>query len=316
MKHSFVVYGDTHETKVNTHEYIGSSNEELLTVVKEIWKIVDEYELLPVEKNEQGVKMAPGQRRDPTTVIIGIGELPMPAGNPNARAAKMSRRERAKNANRRTAFRMVTNILKDQTASKSFEEQINKQRRIWEAEEDERAQQAQEEAIATAMAENPDIDPEYVPVAEIMPKIFLCQSTLERCLDNVIGDILPTNAVLQQEQFMKHTPKPKKLAAKQWINRLEEMKEMIYWMDSTNYKQDRGTFNIECIPENLPLEWKIEFKQAVISTKIKRSVPTLQPRNCEIIAQLEQIERAEVMKREIENARNRRNNRFNPQKEH
>ena len=46
VKHSFIVYGDTHETKVNTHEYIGSSDEELLTVVKEIWKIVDEYELL------------------------------------------------------------------------------------------------------------------------------------------------------------------------------------------------------------------------------------------------------------------------------
>ena len=38
--------------------------------------------------------MALGQERDPTTVIIGIGELPAPAGNASARAAEMSRRER------------------------------------------------------------------------------------------------------------------------------------------------------------------------------------------------------------------------------
>ena len=50
MKHSLILYGDTHETKVNIHEHIGSCDEELLTVMKEIWKIIDEYELLPVEK--------------------------------------------------------------------------------------------------------------------------------------------------------------------------------------------------------------------------------------------------------------------------
>ena len=36
VKHSFIVYGDNHETKVNTHKYIGSSDEELLTAIKEI----------------------------------------------------------------------------------------------------------------------------------------------------------------------------------------------------------------------------------------------------------------------------------------
>ena len=29
VKHSFVIYGETHETTVNTHEYIGSSDEKL-----------------------------------------------------------------------------------------------------------------------------------------------------------------------------------------------------------------------------------------------------------------------------------------------
>jgi len=310
VKHTFTVYGDEHETKVSTHEYIGSSDEELLTVIKEIWKIVDEYELLPVEENDQGEQMAPGREREPTTVVIGIGDLPLPGGNAAQRNAELARRERARNANRRIAFRMVANIFKDQTAAKSFEDEINEQRRMWEDEETERLEQAQEAAIAEALVENPNMNPEDVPAVGMIPKIFLCQRTLERCLNKVVRDILPTDAVLQQEQYMKNTVKPKKLSAKQWINRLEEMKELMYWMDETNYKLDRRTFNIECIAKNLPLEWKIEFERADISTKIKRSVPTSQPRSYAIIAQLEQIERAEAMKREIENLRKRNNNNY------
>ena len=63
VKYSFIVYRDTHEIKVNTHEYIGSGDEELLTVVKEILKIIHEYELLPVEVNSLKEEMALGQER-------------------------------------------------------------------------------------------------------------------------------------------------------------------------------------------------------------------------------------------------------------
>jgi len=189
VKHAFTVYGDEHETKVNTHEYIGSSDEELLTVVKEIWKIVDEYELLPVEENDQGEQMAPGREREPTTVVIGIGDLPRPAGNAAQRNAELARRERARNANRIIVFRMVANIFKDQTAAKSFEDEINEQRRMWEDEETERLEQAQ-------LAENSNMNPDDVPAVGMIPKIFLCQRTLERSLNKVVRDILPTDAVL------------------------------------------------------------------------------------------------------------------------
>ena len=155
------------------------------------------------------------------------------------------------------------------------------------------------------------MNPEDIPVAAIVSRIFLCQRTLERCLNKIVGDILPTDTVLLQEQYMKNTTKPKKMLAKQWINWLEEMKEMLYWMDNTNYRLDRRTFNIKCIPRNLPLEWKIKFKRADISTRIKNNVPTSQPRNYQIIAQLEQIKRAEVMKREITNVRSKRNYNYN-----
>ena len=94
MKHLFIIYGDTHETKVNTHEYIDSSDEELLTVVKEIWKTIDEYEQLPVEENVQGEEIVPEQKRESTAVVICIEELPEPVGNANSWAAEINRKER------------------------------------------------------------------------------------------------------------------------------------------------------------------------------------------------------------------------------
>ena len=91
---------------------------------------------------------------------------------------------------------MLCNILKVQTELKAFEHKINKQRQIWESGETERAEQAHEEAIAAAAAADPNVNPEDVPVGAIAPKVFLCQCTLEKCLNKAIGDILSTNAVL------------------------------------------------------------------------------------------------------------------------
>ena len=110
IKHSFTVYGEDEITKVNTHEYIGSSDEELLNAIKDIWKIIDEYELLPTETSAQGIEMAPGRTRKCSTATIGIGDLPEPTGNNAQREAEWRRRERSGNKNRRVAFRMVTNV--------------------------------------------------------------------------------------------------------------------------------------------------------------------------------------------------------------
>ena len=108
---------------------------------------------------------------------------------------------------------MVANILKDQIAVKSFKDKINEERQVWEEEESARTTEVQEDTIAAALAANPGMNPEDVPVAAIVPRIFICQHTLERCLNKVIGDMLPTDAVLQQEQYMKNIITPKKISA-------------------------------------------------------------------------------------------------------
>ena len=166
---------------------------------------------------------------------------------------------------------MISNIIKNKSAIKSFEEEINNQRQDWEEEEAERAEKAQEAAIAEALREDPNINPNDVPIQAVVPRIFLCQQTMERCLNKMVADILPTDAVLQQEQYMKNTKKPKKMSAKQWINRLEVMREALYWMGSTNYRMEKRTFNQECIARDLPIEWKIEFERSDTSTKIRRT---------------------------------------------
>ena len=94
--------------------------------------------------------MAPGRSREPTTVVIGVDELPEPTGNVNARATERARRERAKNTNRRFTFRMVSNVLKCENAIKAFEQAINEQRQEWEEEETERAERVQESVVQEA----------------------------------------------------------------------------------------------------------------------------------------------------------------------
>jgi len=88
--------------------------------------------------------------------------------------------------------------------------------------------------VAAAIAANLNINSDDVPTLGDTSRKFLCQCTLERCLNKAVGDMLPTDAILYKKEYMKITTKPKKLIAKQWINRLGEMKEMLYRMDNTN----------------------------------------------------------------------------------
>ena len=109
---------------------------------------------------------------------------------------------------------MISNVLKCENAIKVFEQEINEQRQIWEELEAERMERAQAAAIEEALRNNPNMNPEDVPIQAVIPKIFLCQQTMEGCLNKVIADILPTDAVLQQEKYTKNTTKPKKMSAK------------------------------------------------------------------------------------------------------
>ena len=65
-------------------------------------------------------------------------------------------------------------------------------------------------AVAEAISQNPEVNTNDVPAVGVIPKTFHCQRILERCLNKVVGDILPIDAVLQREQYIKNTKKTRK----------------------------------------------------------------------------------------------------------
>lgn len=64
------------------------------------------------------------------------------------------------------------NILKKEEASKLFKKAIEDERRIWEDEEADRAEEAQEEAVRRAREADPSIDPADVPIVGVIPRFF------------------------------------------------------------------------------------------------------------------------------------------------
>ena len=94
---------------------------------------------------------------------------------------------------------MVSNVLKCENSIKAFEQAINEQRQEWEDEEAENAERAQELVIQVVLRDNPNGDPDDVPIQTVIPRKLLCQQTMERCLNKVISVILPMDAVLEQE---------------------------------------------------------------------------------------------------------------------
>ena len=309
VKHKFTVYGEEDETTIMTQVYSGTSEEELLIAIKDIWETVDEYDLLPLEEDNNGEEMGPGRTRRATAVIIGVDELPEPRGA--GAVAERARRIARRLTNRKVAFRMTKNILKKEEASKLFKKALEDERVIWEEEEADRADEAQEEAVRIAREADPNIDPADVPLAAVVARVFFCQRTLERCLNKVVAGILPTDAVMHQIKYMKATKKPRQLTAKAWMHRLSEMREYLYWMSENNHTMDELTFNQDVIKENIPLEWVVDFEKSSTARAINRSTAKNQPALREVLDELEQIEASEQVKRRVENLKEKHGDRRN-----
>jgi len=110
------------------------------------------------------------------------------------------------------------------------------------------------------------------------------QKTLEIYLDEVMHEILPKRAVIKQKDYMWKTKKPKGLRAKQWLRRLEYINNNLRWLSSKDLKMNQGTFNRECIVENLPETWKLEFIKDPVYQRIMDASKDDQPWMREIIS--------------------------------
>ena len=210
MKHRFTIYGEDETTTVSTQKYTGGSPEELLTSIKEVWDVTDEYDLLPTKTNNEGLVIAPARTRHPSEAIIGIIELPLPA---RGRDGEEQRRERHRDINRRVAFRMAINVLKNRLAKKAFAKAMDFEKTEWYLEETTRRKEAHEEAIRGAQEADPDVDPATIDVPDVTPRQFYNQLVLEMILDKVVIEVLPTDALTDQLDYMKKAKKPRHMTA-------------------------------------------------------------------------------------------------------
>ena len=80
-----MVFGEERETSVESVVYKCTNDEELLVALKELWDMIDKYNLLSMEPNS-----APGSIREVIRVIIGIEDL-LPA-----RSRRKSRNEKTR----------------------------------------------------------------------------------------------------------------------------------------------------------------------------------------------------------------------------
>ena len=239
-----------------------------MTSIKEVWDVIDEYELLPTKINGEGLVIAPARTRHPSKAIIGIIELPLSI---RGRDDEEQRRERHRDINRRVAFRMAINVLKDRLAKKAIAMAMDFEKIEWDLEETTRCKEAHEEAIREAQEVDPDMDPATIEIPDVTPRQFYNRLVLETILDKVIIEVLPTDALTNQLEYMKKTKKPRHMTAQGWINRLTDMREYLYWMSPNKIEIDNRTFNLECIKANIPLEWMVDFEKSRICRQIKKA---------------------------------------------
>ena len=76
VKTKFTLYGEDDPTEVKHQAFLGTCDYELIKTIKELWKIIDENEMLPI--NQDQPELNPQRTRDPTTAIIGVYYPPLP----------------------------------------------------------------------------------------------------------------------------------------------------------------------------------------------------------------------------------------------
>ena len=160
VKHKFIVFGEEWDTSVETVIYKGTNDEELLIAVKEIWDMIDEYDLLPVEPD-----VAPWRTRESNGAIIDIKDLP-PAAGAGARAESLT--------NRKVTFRAAKNILKTSAAENTFRRAMDEGKQEWNDKTQARLEEAQVLAIEEALRADTNMNPENVPQVALSERLFHC----------------------------------------------------------------------------------------------------------------------------------------------
>ncbi len=89
---------------------------------------------------------------------------------------------------------------------------------------------------------------------------------------------IPGDDALQNEKdYLKTTPKPEKMSVKQWINRMTSINSYLPLMQQNGQSLSKEDLIAEVIAKNIPNAWVKDFKLAKLhlSTRIKDIISDL-----------------------------------------
>ena len=91
--------------------------------------------------------------------------------------------------------------------------------------------------------------------------------TFEEHLKELISAILGEDALSNQKEYLKTTPKPEKFTVKQWINRLKNINSYLPIMQDDGHAFSEAELITEVISKNIPSAWTKDFRLAKLHLK-------------------------------------------------
>jgi hypothetical protein len=91
--------------------------------------------------------------------------------------------------------------------------------------------------------------------------------TFDEHLKELISVILGEDALSNQKEYLKTTPKPEKFTVKQWINRIKNINSYLPLMQDNGHAFSEEELIAEVISKNIPSAWTKDFRLAKLHLK-------------------------------------------------
>jgi hypothetical protein len=91
--------------------------------------------------------------------------------------------------------------------------------------------------------------------------------TFQTQLAELTSTVLGNDALRNQKDYLKNTPKPENMSVKQWLNRLKNINSYLPLMEQDGESFTEADLISEIISKNIPTAWKVHFRLAELHLK-------------------------------------------------
>ena len=81
--------------------------------------------------------------------------------------------------------------------------------------------------------------------------------------------VLAVDALDNQKEYLKDTPKPEKISVKQWIKRIKNTNSNLPLMEQEAQPFSEKEIITKAITRNIPAVWKVQFRLAKLHLKMQ-----------------------------------------------